>query len=293
LNQTPTPGTKPLRGTHDLGEIVGYSYRLYFRDFLPLFGLALLTAPIEMLSGVIAQSSDSDGVAALVQLLQLPQILVTLIVVPALIFATHTITGGERPSFTASLDASFERFGAVFRTFLLLVGLIFAAVFAAPFLAIYWLFNREATIDGRRDWYLAIVPGLLLFYLAVRWAFYTQAVVILRKDNWAALDDSADAIRGQWWRTLGITIVVTLIMLGPYMLASLANALPPLAASAIISSVSALVLPFAIIAQTLLYYDLKTRKQAVAAATAGSPYSTDAATDSTEAEENRDDERFT
>jgi hypothetical protein len=260
MTQGPTPSTKPLRGTHDLGEIVGYSYRLYFRDFLPLFALALLTAPIEMLSGVISQRFDGEGVAAALNLLQFPQILVTLVVVPALIHATHTISGGERPSFTGSLDASFERFGRVFRTFLLLVGLILASAMAAPFLAIYWLFNKDATIDGRRDWYLAIVPGLLLFYLAVRWAFYTQAVVIFGKENWAALDDSADAIRGQWWRTLGITIVVTLIMLGPYMLASLANALPPLAASAIISSVSALVLPFAIIAQTLLYYDLKTRK---------------------------------
>ena len=173
--------------------------------------------------------------------------------------SAHTCTGGERPSFSASLDTVFERLGAIISTFLLVVGLALASLLAGPFVGVYWLFNRAATIDGRRDWWLGWIPFVLLIYLAVRWAFASQAVMILGKQNWAALDDSADAVRGYWWRTFGIIIVVTLIILGPTMLASLATALPPLAASSIIGGVGALVLPFAIIAQTLLYYDLKTR----------------------------------
>ncbi len=260
------PETKPLRGTHDLGEIVGYSYRLYLRDFVPLFLLALLTAPLQLLSGVISQSSDSEGAQLAAQYLIFPQAFVSLIVAGALIHAIHTSTGGERPAFNASLDAAFERFGPILRTGLLLFGLALASILAGPFLGIYWLFNGRATIDGRRDWWLGWVPLALVFYLAVRWGLQAQAVMIDRRENWAALDESAGLVRGQWWRVLGITLVVSLIVVGPSALATAAEeVLSPLASSAIISAVSALVTPFVVIAQTLLYYDLKSRQAPAAA----------------------------
>jgi len=261
MAQPPTPGTRPLRGTHDLGEIVGYSYRLYVRDFVPLFLLALLTAPLQLLSGVITQRSDSDAAETGAQLLLYPQVFVSLVVAAAIVHAAHVITAGDRPSFNASLDAAFERLGAIFRTALLLFGLALASTLAGPFLGLYWLRNKEATVDGRRDWWLAWVPLMLFVYLAIRWGFNQQAVMIARKEKWPALDDSAEAVRGQWWRVLGIMLVVVLIVLGPSLLASTATLLPPLASSAIISGVSALLLPFAVIAQTLLYYDLKARQE--------------------------------
>jgi hypothetical protein len=252
--------TKPLRGTHDLGEIVGYSYRVYLRGFVALFALALLTAPIELLSGVIDQSTDSEDVDMLLNLLQIPQLFVSLIVAAAIVHAVHEITGGQRPAFGPSLDAAFERLGALLSTFLLVVGLAFASAIAAPFLAIYWLFKKDATIDGQRNWWLAILPGALLIYLAVRWSFSTPAIMISRKQNWAALDDSADAVRGYWWRTLGIILVVTLITLGPTLVATTVSSyMPPLPGSALFAGVQALVLPFGVTAQTLLYYDLKAR----------------------------------
>jgi hypothetical protein len=271
MTQPPIPTTKPLRGPHDLGEIVGYAYRLYLRDFVPLFLLALLTAPLQLLSGVISQRSDSAAAQVAAQYLLIPQLFVSLIVAGALIHATHVSTGGERASFSASLDAAFERFGAIVRTGLLLFGLVLASVLAGPFLGIYWLFNEQATIDGRRDWWLAWVPFVLAAYLAVRWGLQGQAVMIDRKERWVALDESADLVRGQWWRVLGIMLVVSLIVVGPTALAGAAEVLPPLASSAIISGVSALVTPFAVIAQTLLYYDLKSRRPAATAHGDGGP----------------------
>lgn len=259
MTQGPTPGTKPLRGTHDLGEIVGYSYRIYGGHFSALFGLALLTVPLQLLIGVVDQRSDSDASDAVINLLFFPSVFVSLIAAAALVHEVHAVTGGERASFGRGLDAAFDRLSGLFSTALLLLGLAAAALFAGPALAVYWLFDRRATIDGRRDWYLALIPLALFAYLAIRWAFNTQAVVIGGKCNWAALDDSADAVRGSWWRVLGIVVVIILIILGPTMLAELGGALPPLAAAAIAAGVSALVWPFAVIAQTLLYYDLKTR----------------------------------
>lgn len=259
MTQGPTPSTKPLRGPHDIGEIVGYSYRIYGTHFAALFGLALLTVPLQLLSGVVAQSSDSDGVQAIVNLIQIPGAFVSLVVAAAITFEIHNITGGERAAFNRGLDNAFDRFGALLSTALLLFVLMVAAGLAGPFLAVYWLFNKNATIDGRRDWYLAVIPFLLLFYVAIRWSFNTQSVMIGGRRNWGALDDSAAAVRGSWWRVLGIMLVVGLIVLGPTLLAQFAVLLPPLPSAAIIGVVSALVLPFAVIAQTLLYYDLKSR----------------------------------
>lgn len=252
---------------YELDEIIGYSFRVYQRDLAAFFSLALLTAPIPVLMGVLSQAFQSEGAAAFIGLLQFPQVFVSLVIAAALVHEVHRSSGGDRPAVDSGLDAAFARLGAVFSTTLLLFGLAVASMFAAPFLAIYWLFNKDATIDGKRNWWLAIVPFALLMYLSIRWAFSTQAVMIRGLQNWAALDESASAVRGMWWRTFGIMFVVALIIVGPTMLAQLATFLPPLAAASIIAAASALVLPFAIIAQTLLYYDLTTR-QALAAASA-------------------------
>jgi hypothetical protein len=250
-----------LRSQHDLGEVVGYSYRLYAAHFAPFLLIAAVTVPLQLLIGVIQEGSNSDGAMTGAALLQIPAALVSLIASAALIFAVHDATGGTRPEFGRSIDAAFERFGALFTTALLGGVLAVLGMIAAPLLALWWVFRRDATVDGERNWWLALVPGLLGIYLAIRWVLEQQSVMIGGKRNWSALNDSADATRGMWWRTFGILLVVALIQLGPILLSQSAVLLPPLAASAIIASVFALVLPFSVTAQTLLYYDLKARKQ--------------------------------
>ena len=250
-----------LRRQHDLNEIIGYAYRLYFANFAPFFLIAAITIPLQLLIGVIQQGSDSDAANVTASLLNIPAAFVGLIASSALIYAIHEATGGTRPDFGRAIDAAFARFRALFASSLLAAALAILSAIAAPALAVWWLIHRDATIDGRRNWWLAIVPGALLVYLAVRWGFAQQAVIIEQKRNWAALDDSATIVRGYWWRTLGILLVILLIQLGPILLSSSATFLPPLAASAIAAGVFALVIPFPVTAQTLLYYDLKARRQ--------------------------------
>jgi len=252
-----------LRGRHDLGDIIGLSYRLYARNFVPFFLIAAITIPLQLLIGVIQQNSSGDGAQVASSLLNIPAAIVGLIASAALIFAVHDATGGTAPDFGRSLDAAFERFGALFKTSLLAGVLAILALAAAPALAIYWLMRPNATIDGGRNWWLALVPGALTIYLVVRWVLLQQSVMVEGRRNWAALDDGADAVRGSWWRVLGILIVIALIELGPVSIASaIAAPLPPLASAALTSIVLAFVIPFPVTAQTLLYYDLKARKQA-------------------------------
>jgi hypothetical protein len=96
-------------------------------------------------------------------------------------------------------------------------------------------------------------------YLIVRWVFSLTSVMIDGTRNWLALDFSARAVRGMWWRTLGILIVVGLIQVGPILIGSVSTLAAPIVEGVVTSGVSALVLPFGIAAQTLLYYDLKAR----------------------------------
>jgi hypothetical protein len=250
-----------LRGHHDLGEIVGYGYRIYLRNFTPLFLIAAVTIPLQLLIGVIQQGSSGGGAQVAASLLNIPAAFVGLITTAALVFAVHDATGGTAPDFSRSLDAAFERFGHVFTTGLLAGALAILALGAAPALAVYWLVKPAATIDGRRNWWFALVPGVLTFYLIVRWAFVQQSVMIEARRNWAALDESAAIVRGSWWRTVGVLLVVGLVQAGPLLMSSAATLLSPLASAAITSMVFALVIPFPVTAQTLLYYDLKVRKQ--------------------------------
>ena len=250
-----------LRGKHDLGAIVGYSYRVYFANFRALFLIALIAAPLVMLSAVVdRQIADADVSQTVVALFQFPETLVTLVATASLVNAVHAISGGGAPVPNEAIDAGLQRFGAMLSTFLLTIVLVVGAMAAFPVLTVWWLIKRDATIDGRRDWWLVLIPFALVIYLAVRWGFFNQTVNIQGATRWSALDASARLVRDNWWRVLGIMLVVTLIQLGPVLIASSSAAAPPLVEATVTGLATALVLPFAIIGQTLLYYDLNARR---------------------------------
>ena len=224
--------TIDLRGQHDLGEIIGFAWRLYARNFGPMFLIALTTAPLQMLAAVVQDRIDSPDNAALAAApFQLAGVLVTIIAAGALIHATNEAATGTRPEFTRSIDAAFEHFGRIFTTSLLAGVLSLLSLVALP-------------------------------YFVIRWTFSTWAVMLEDKRNWSALDASSSIVKGAWWRTLGILLVVVLVVAGPSLMANAAQVLPPLAAATIASAVAALIIPFGVAAQTLLYYDLRSRKAA-------------------------------
>ena len=247
-----------LRGEHDLGQIIGFAYRLYARYFATFFAVALVTVPLALLTTVLERRVPASGQSA-VSLLAVPSALVALIAVAAVVVCVHEVTGGTRPEASRALDVSIARFAAVLSTALLMAALAVAALLAVPFLTLWWVVRRDATLDGQRNWWLVLIPGALSIYLLVRWVLSTQAVMIEGRERWSALDSSAVAVRGRWWRTLGILLAIALVEFGPFVISSAAAYAPVLIAAAITSVVAALVLPFGVTAQTLLYYDLKAR----------------------------------
>jgi len=233
-----------LRGRHDLGAIVGYAYRIYARCFVALFALALLVLPVEMLGGVLLGPPKAGDATTPTMLFQLAIAAVAAVTMSGCIFAVNEIATGSAPSFGKALDAVFERFAALFGTLLLGTALAAGALYAFPLVALYWLFHRDVTLDGRRQWWIVLVPFALPLYLVVRWSMMQQAVMIDGKRNWAALDASADAVRGNWWRVARTLLVVALIASGPWLLAGGATLLPDLGYATITGFALALGLPF-------------------------------------------------
>ncbi len=226
-----TTGTKlELRGRHDLGEIIGLAWRVYVRNFRPMSLIALTTVPPRMLAAVVQDRIASPDNAALAAApIHLAGALVTVIATGALIHAVNDVATGTAPDFTRSIDAAFERIGKLLTTNLLAGILALASLIAFP-------------------------------YFAVRWTFGAQAVMIEDKRNWSALDASSSIVKGQWWRTFGILLMIVIVAIGPSLMASAAQVLPALAAATITSAVLAITIPFLVAAQTLLYYDLRARK---------------------------------
>jgi len=108
-----------------------------------------------------------------------------------------------------------------------------------------------------------IVPGV---FLAVRWYFVPQAVVVDGARGRAALSRSGELVDGFWWRTFGLVVLANLavaipgfILVTPFtaIAESTDRAVWALVGSAVTTSVTT---PFVALFSTLLYYDLRARK---------------------------------
>ena len=170
---------------------------------------------LEQLSAGYDRTPSAAAIAA-------PTAVSFLVVAPLIagtcIRALQELGGGGRPKARVALVEGLEAFTPLFPAVLL------AAAGIALGLA------------------LLIVPGI---YLAIRWFFVPQAVVIDRARGAGALRHSGEAVEGFWWRTLVIVLAANLLAALPgFLLAEVVTA------------------PFIAIIATLLYYDLRARRRA-------------------------------
>lgn len=116
---------------------------------------------------------------------------------------------------------------------------------------------------------LLLIPGI---YLAVSCGLFMQIVTIEEIGAWSALKRSRELISGSWWRCFGIMFLITILV----SILSVLVQLPVLVAIKLIFGqsmfgeivriifdvcVSSLITPLSLIAATLLYYDLRVRKE--------------------------------
>lgn len=227
-----------------------------FRDALAVYGAhlwtfiavgAVVVVPVQLIvSGIGLEqltshydSSPSPAEAAV------PGAVTFMVIVPLItaicIHALRAVAAGEGPAAGHTIRDGFEEFAPLFAALVPV-----ALGVALGLLAL-------------------VLPGV---YLAVRWFFVPQAVVIEGRRGLAALQRSGELVQGLWWRTFGIVVLSWLAAQIPVALigipfASLAahndRQLYALVGETLTQAVA---FPFVALLSTLLYYDLRARQSA-------------------------------
>jgi hypothetical protein len=232
----------------DVGALFGDALRVFIaHGWLFILLSAAVVVPVEIIVegiGLEMLTSRYDESPPLVESVA-PTVVGFLVITPIItaicIYALHTIAEGQRPSAGQVLVAGFEAFTPLFGAVLL------AAIgIALGFVALF-------------------VPGV---YLAIRWYFVPQAVVVEGARGPAALGRSSEIVQGFWWRTLGLVVLANvavaipgLLLLAPFnaIAESTDQAVWALVGTILATSVTT---PFVALYSTLVYYDLLARRAA-------------------------------
>jgi hypothetical protein len=235
------PASEPLRQRREAGQIVQAALQLYTQNFPVFFLIAALVVPLGIASGIFQTIDNEVAKSLIVGGISLVQIVVDVLAASAIIVALDDIDSARTPEFGHSYDLAFSKFGAISLALLRVafhVVLLFITIIGIP-----WAIQR-----------------------VVRWAFVQQTIMLEDATPKESLSRSADIVLGSWWRTLGIWLFISLFSAVPVAIAQLAFLLAPVAVSSTASAIlSALALPFVVIATTMLYFDLKLRKEGAAA----------------------------
>jgi hypothetical protein len=96
----------------------------------------------------------------------------------------------------------------------------------------------------------------------VGWSFAGQEVLFTDKSIRQSLRGSSELVRGRWWRAVRVVVflVAILFVAGPVLtLGLIFTPLPFLLINLLGALIFSLLLPYVVIAQTLLYFDLQAR----------------------------------
>ena len=236
-----------------MGDIFGATFRVYSAGFIGIVIIvAMAEIPLSILSfwfGHVLESAlegafgdfssfDNFRVGIFVSVFYLGGILVIasllsfIVVGGALIYGVSGQIIGRPISVVRAYSFSVGRFGAMLGTLILAVlGVLLMAI----------------TIVG--------IPFAI--YFGVRWYFILQTASLERCGPLTALGRSSDLVRDNWWRVFGILFVIGILL-------AIANGIAGTTLGRI-SYVGPLVIsilftPVWIVAQTLLYHDLRVRR---------------------------------
>ncbi len=256
-----------LRQQRDLSELIQDAITVYSQRFWLFFAIAAVVIPVGILTGILTAElaptfegvyedeeafdelfRDLGVLLAVVAPLSLLQFFVQWLASLAIIVTLVGLDAEPDPELSHARRqqrSPFTRaYGVVFARFWTLLGATLRVIFPILLLSI--------TIIG--------IPWAI--YLAVRWLFVNQAVILDSTSARAALSYSAHAVSGRWWRTLGIAFLISLIVSVPGGIVGTVFGLAPVYISSTASSVvGAALLPLGVIAMTLMYFDLKQRKE--------------------------------
>jgi hypothetical protein len=253
---TPPPPPSPIPGQaleldrpRDLNALLTDSFSIYRRHFWTLLAVAfVVVVPVHAIVlgiglGQFSGGFDSTPAPASTLVPGLTRLLVVSPLIAVMMLdALIAMAAGRKPGFASTVQAGLDAFGRVFWPVLIAVACMGATLVTIVF------------------------PLVLL----VRWFFVPQIVVLEDKRGVEALRASWELTRGFAWRVAGIVFVVQLLFylagaLAATPLAALGRSLDSEAVALGATTLTeVLVAPPVGIFAALLYYDLRSRKAALA-----------------------------
>jgi hypothetical protein len=245
----------PIRAGRDGGQILRAARRIYRHNLRLFVGIGLVCLPLSVLfsavqyvlfrwtalKDVVAVAGRGNLLSAVAGLVigALGVLIASVIAAAAVAGALDALSAGREVAARRAYRLACERWRS-------LAGAIGLEVVAVVVLVV--------TVVG--------IP--LAVYLLVRWTMAVQACVIEERAGRDALRQSAELVRGRWWRVFGITATVNVlaVLSGPIvgLIALFTLTSASLDAINLIGSlVYVFTIPMASIAVTLLYFDLVAR----------------------------------
>jgi hypothetical protein len=237
--------SEPLERPRDPGALLTHALTLYRESFPAFLAIAAaIVVPAELIvSGVGLQELTSGYDASpptgdLIVSTLVNYLVITPLITAICVYALRSKEHGDGARPGAAITAGLEAFAPIF------LAVLVAAVGIAVGLT------------------LLIVPGI---YLAVRLYFVPQAIVLAGKRGSEALIHSWGLVEGNWWRTIGIVLLVNVVALLPgFLIQAPFAALAKSADSQAVALggqvlIQILTAPFVAIAATLMFFDLRSR----------------------------------
>jgi len=253
----PTPQLRPL----SVGEVLDASFKIVRQSFGVLAGCVIVVAlPLNIIDTLVTASTQENAfnidstrgsdvstgtvVAGLLVSFALAVVLSAL-AAAACFRAVSSLYLGERPTIGGSLSFAAARLGPVILlAFLYFLGLIPAFL-------------------------LLVIPGI---WLSIAWTVSFPALLSEGLGPAAALRRSFGLVKGRWWPTFGTVLVMNIIVgvissiivgiLTATLIASTASEATAAVISTIANTLSAVVtLPISAAVLTVLYFDLRVRKE--------------------------------
>lgn len=291
MSATPPP-LRPMSA----GDILDQAIRIYRQNFVTVVGIvAIFSVPLLLINVLAAaltfplggQFSTFEDGSPFVLVYFLATILTTILSAIVSVFQVgalavviserylgHTITIRQAYSHT------FKRWFSLLLA-IIIVGLLDLALLTVFFVPFFALVFGTAGSGSSQDMLAGIfilcacllfIPALLvLVYLNVHWIFVTQAIVLENYNSTGGMGRSWRLVKGTFWRVLGFSIILSILVglfsAGPiYLVSFLSFVLPSVVLAGVLNSViqtavQILVTPIQFAAITLLYYDLRIRKE--------------------------------
>lgn len=296
---TPPPGlpSNPMMSLRarlrpmGIGDILDETFRLYRENFaLFVATVAVLEVPAQIINLLITLNAPpvprlntSNGTLTSQQLndyfsrlggslgasggggllISLVSIFITaaMAVVISNRYLNRTVTVGN--AYRAAVDHIGSLIVAILWNGLRIVGIVIAIAIVVAVLVAVKLWPLGVLIG------IATVP--LLIYIAVAWTLVSQVIMLENAGGTGSSGRSRRLIQGYWWKTLGLLIVAALLV-------NILSSIPTIVIAGILGSgsgtggtliagliglvIAVLIRPIQVAATTLLFYDLKIRKEA-------------------------------